>query len=219
MEHWWVHYWYQTAGLAFVVSWAFWVLFSIVLHELAHGWAALWQGDDTPKLYQRMTWNPMVHMGPMSLLVFAVIGIAWGMMPTDPGKYRWRRKGRVVVAGAGPAMNILLAIVSVVALAVWVSYGPERQPLADNVATFFYVGALLNVVLAGFNLLPIPPLDGSSILSGLSIRWYVASQNQQFQHIGFFVLLVVFISGVGTYLFGAAASLVRHAEGALLQLM
>ncbi len=109
---WWVHELWQAGMVVELVSWIVWVLFSIVLHELAHGWAALWQGDDTPRRLDRMTINPLVHMQGMSLIAFAIIGIAWGVMPTDPSRYRWGRRGRVVVSGAGPAMNVGLALVT-----------------------------------------------------------------------------------------------------------
>jgi len=189
---WWVHDLYQSGQTVVLVSWIFWVIFSIVLHELAHGWAALWQGDDTPRRLDRMTMNPLVHMGGRSLLVFAVIGIAWGMMPTDPSRYRWKRRGRIVVAGAGPAMNIALALVALTARVVWLRVEPTSEQLLVNVATFLWVGGLLNIILAAFNLLPVPPLDGSSILSGLSRRAYELYQRPEAAMYGMFALLVVF---------------------------
>lgn len=209
MGGWWLHDVYQNQGAAGVVSWAFWVIFSIVLHELAHGWAALWQGDDTPRRLHRMTWNPLVHMGPMSLMMFALIGIAWGLMPTDPSKYRWKRRGRIVVAGAGPAMNIVLFLLAGFALALWTRYGSQADPLGPNMTYFLRVGAFLNLALAGLNLLPIPPLDGSGILSGISFRWHQWMQNPQFVMAGFFIVLAVFISGVGVWLFLGAREATR----------
>jgi Zn-dependent protease len=205
--HWWLYEYYQSGGAVLVVSWVFWVIFSIVLHELSHGWAALWQGDHTPRTTGHMTWNPLVHMPPMSLLMFLVIGITWGLMPVDPGNFRWKRKGRVVVAAAGPAMNIALFTVAIIGLILWIRLGPgpdENPDLAVNVLTFLETGALLNLVLAIFNLLPLPPLDGSEILSGLSLKWYIWSRNPTFQQVGFFVLLVIFVSGAGAAVWWAA---------------
>lgn len=208
MSGWWVHDLYQQpGGPVLLVSWAFWVIFSITLHELAHGWAAIWQGDDTPIRYNRMTINPLVHMGGMSLLMFAIIGIAWGMMPVDPSRFRWRRRGRIVVSGAGPAMNILLAFIALTVAALWSHYGPTAQPLHNNVTLFLFTGGWLNLVLAAFNLLPIPPLDGSSILSGLSMTMYRFFQHPQSQMFGMFILLAIFISGVGSFLFGFAVDI------------
>ena len=85
---WWVQRIYDEGGFVLLFTWVIWVLGSIVLHELSHGWAALWEGDDTPRRLHRLTINPWVHMGPTSLIVFAVLGIAWGLMPVDPSRFR-----------------------------------------------------------------------------------------------------------------------------------
>ena len=95
---WWVHEEFRAGGLVAVLSWAFWVIFSITLHELGHGWAAIRQGDDTPRRFGRMTLNPLVHMGVPSLVMFALIGIAWGAMPVEPSRFRWGRRGRVLAS-------------------------------------------------------------------------------------------------------------------------
>ena len=203
MTTWWVHRVVETRGAVVLVAWIFWVILSIVLHELAHGWAALWQGDDTPRRLGRMTMNPLVHMGGTSLLIFAIIGIAWGVMPTDPSRYRWGRRGRIFVAAAGPAVNIALAFVTLTALAVWVKVGPSGQSIYRDVALFLWTGGWLNAVLAGLNLLPVPPLDGSTILSGLWYRAYEFYHRPQVAMYGLFVLMVVFfVTPIGSLLFG-----------------
>ena len=199
---WWVHDLIQQGRTVELISWIFWVILAITLHELAHGWAALWQGDDTPRRLNRMTMNPLVHMGGMSLLMLAIIGIAWGVMPTDPSKYRWRRKGRAIVAVAGPAMNILLALISLTLLIIWLKVGPSNASIYNNLATFLWTGGWLNILLAVFNMLPIPPLDGSNLLSGLSYRCYVWFQNPKAQIFGMFAVLAIFYSGIGGLIFG-----------------
>ncbi len=206
MSNWWVHDLYQDGRIVELISWAFWVIFSITMHELAHGWAAIWQGDDTPRRLNRMTANPLVHMGQWSLIVFALVGIAWGMMPVDPSRFRDRRFGRVYVSGAGPAMNVALAISALTLLILWLAWGPQGSPIHKNLAVFLWTGGWLNLVLAAFNLLPIPPLDGSSVLSGLSFRIYQFYQRPQMQMIGMFLLLAVFFSGIFSFIFlGAGA--------------
>jgi Zn-dependent protease len=204
MSNWWVLDFINEGKYVELLSWIFWVLFSITMHELAHGWAALWQGDQTPRQLHRMTANPIVHMGPMSLLMFAIIGVAWGVMPVDPSRFRWRRRGRIVVSGAGPAMNLLLALVALTAFALWLRYGTNQEPLARNVSIFLSTGGMLNIVLALLNLLPVPPLDGSSILMGLSLRSYQLFQHPNAQMIGMFVVLAIFISGASVVIFHAA---------------
>jgi Zn-dependent protease len=205
MTGWWVHDLYQQGAYVTLISWVFWVIFSITLHELAHGWAALWQGDNTPRAMGHMTANPIVHMGPMSLLMFAVIGIAWGMMPVDPSRFRWKRRGRIVVSGAGPAMNIALALVALTLAALWTRYGPiNSDPLFGNVQTFLITGGWINVFLAVFNMLPVPPLDGASVLAGFSLRFYQLMNNPQAMMISMFILMAIFLSGVGGLLFEVA---------------
>ena len=98
------------------------VIISIVLHELAHGWAAIWQGDDTPRLQGHMTADPMVHMGGMSLLMLVLVGFAFGAMPVNPHNFR-SKYGDALVSAAGPAMNFLLALVSLIALGLWLKMG------------------------------------------------------------------------------------------------
>ncbi len=201
MSGWWVHDHVQNGEIIELISWIFWVIFSITLHELAHGWAAIWQGDDTPRRLNRMTANPLVHMGPWSLLMFALIGIAWGVMPVDPSRFRWRRKGRIVVSGAGPAMNMALAFIALTLLIGWLVLGPQNNEVYRNVAIFLWTGGWLNIVLALFNLLPMPPLDGSSILSGMSLRIYQFYQRPQSQMIGMFLLLAFLITGAFGFIF------------------
>ncbi|MBT8485543.1 MAG: site-2 protease family protein [Phycisphaerales bacterium] len=198
---WWIHEYYQAGRIVELVSWLFWVPFAITLHELAHGWAALWQGDDTPRRQGRMTANPLVHMGGFSLLMFALIGIAWGVMPVNPGKFRWGRRGRIVVSGAGPAMNVALSFVSLTLLVAWLAIAPSDSTLYRNIALFLWTGGWLNLILALFNMLPIPPLDGASVLSGMSFHLYKFFQRSQSQMIGMFLVLLIFFSGCGSGVF------------------
>ncbi|MDP7006011.1 MAG: hypothetical protein QF718_07365, partial [Phycisphaerales bacterium] len=88
MSGWWVHELWNAGRGTELVSWIFWVIASITLHELAHGWAAIWEGDDTPRVTGHMSANPIVHMGLPSLILFLILGIAWGMMPVNPYRFR-----------------------------------------------------------------------------------------------------------------------------------
>ena len=141
------------------------VIISIVLHELAHGWAAIWQGDDTPRLQGHMTADPMVHMGGFSLLMLALMGIAFGAMPVNPRNFR-SRYGDALVSAAGPAMNLLLAFIALTALAVWfkTTGGMAKTGTIHNAQEFLWIFGYFNIALALFNLVPVPPLDGSRIL-------------------------------------------------------
>ncbi|MEE2908652.1 MAG: site-2 protease family protein [Planctomycetota bacterium] len=202
MSGWWVHNAFATGGAIFLVAWIFWVLLSITLHELAHGWAAIWEGDMTPRELGRMTANPIVHMGGLSLLVFAAIGIAWGLMPVNPSRFRHRRWGNAIVAAAGPAMNILLALICLTAFGLWSGLaGPEptsevELTWQDQGRLFLWVGGWLNLVLCLLNLIPVPPLDGSRILACCHWKIQELYRHPQAQFAGLFLFLVIFWGGV-----------------------
>ena len=198
---WWVHSAYQDGGVVLLFSWAFWVLFSIVLHELSHGWAAIANGDETPREMGHLTLNPVVHMGWMSLAFFAVAGFAWGLMPTMPHRYRHERRGRVLVALAGPAMNALLAFVTLTAAGAWASairtgrIAPAEHTAA-NVAEFLFIGGFINLILGVFNMLPVPPLDGSAVLAGASRTLDRFFSLPQVRMYGMLVMLLVFFQAL-----------------------
>ena len=198
--NWWVHNLWNSEP-ALLVSWIVWVIGSIVLHELAHGWAAIRVGDRTPIETGHMTWNPLVHMGGFSLIVFAVVGIAWGMMPVNPSRMRGRH-AEALVALAGPMMNLALAVGALALGLVWVGVAGGHwipgvradEPLYSNMQIFFRAGVFLNVLLMVFNLMPIPPLDGSRIVAHYSpeYRRFFESENGQWVGMGLFVLLFFF---------------------------
>ena len=175
------------------------VIISIVLHELAHGWAAIWQGDDTPKIAGHMTPDPMVHMGGMSLLMLALVGMAFGAMPVNPRNFR-SRYGDALVSAAGPAMNFLLAMVAQIILGVWlVQVGLATEGPGRNAQILLLVFAYTNIALGIFNLLPVPPLDGSAILGNFVPaykRWMDSLGNPMFL---FFILFIVLMNAPFQY--------------------
>jgi Zn-dependent protease len=198
---------YNNLGPAAAAAFLFWGIFSITLHELAHGWAALWQGDDTPRLYGRMTLNPVVHMGWISLILLVLTGIAWGSMPIDPSKFRWGRRGRIIVSGAGPAMNVALWFLCWGGFGLLVAKYFDGGSLAQGVraipegtakqlASFLLIGGMLNGMLALFNMLPLPPFDGASVLAGFSRTYYRWMHNPRIASIGFFIVIVALFSGI-----------------------
>ncbi|OGV50820.1 MAG: hypothetical protein A2X49_16340 [Lentisphaerae bacterium GWF2_52_8] len=133
------------------------VVFSICCHEFMHAWVALTQGDDTAARKGHLTLNPMIQMGPISLLVAGIIGIAWGSVPTNPHLMR-HKYSDALVSLAGPAANLglFIAFALLSAFAFQLDWGQQ-------VYHMFWVGTVLNVVLFLFNMLPVPPLDGSKI--------------------------------------------------------
>jgi len=210
---WWVsEAWNHHAGPIVLVSHVFWVIFSIVLHELGHGWAAIRQDDDTPIHTGHMTWNPVVHMGLFSLIAFLLLGIAWGAMPVDPSRFR-SRHGDAIVAAAGPMVNLILAIVAILGLLAWhVAGSGVSEPFRTNLGIFLRMGAGLNIVLMLFNLVPVPPLDGSRILASFVPSYGRLWHSEQ----GAVIALVVFLLAfqyVADLMFSLAEAIVGLAEG------
>ena len=139
------------------------IILSICLHELSHGYAAISQGDDTPKRLGHITLNPIVHMGVPSLLFLCFSGMAWGLMPVTRSNFRDRKYGDMIVAAAGPLMNLALALMAIALINIALSLSWDGA-LTIN---FVYLFAYINLILFLFNLLPIPPLDGYSVWSTL----------------------------------------------------
>lgn len=144
------------------------VIVSITLHELAHGFTAIHHGDRTPEERGHMTANPLIHMGPFSIIMLLLNGIAWGSMPVDPTRLRGKFAEAMVYA-AGPATNFALALLGLTALGVWYRFGGHYEAgAAASGQQFLLVFGVFNIVLGIFNLIPVPPLDGSGILASFS---------------------------------------------------
>jgi Zn-dependent protease len=158
------------------------LVLSVVLHEVAHGWVALRQGDDTALRAGRLTLNPIRHMDVMGsflvpvLLWFAPGNVLFGWakpVPVDPRNYRQPRRGDVLVSLAGIAVNLLLAVLFTLLVVALVYLGrllPALSVAVDAIMRMAQIGILLNLILAFFNLIPIPPLDGSHVLAQLLPR-------------------------------------------------
>ncbi len=147
--------------VAFVVA----VIVGITFHEFSHAAVASLQGDQTARSEGRLTLNPISHLDPLGSIALVVAGFGWGRpVPVNPTRLRNRRFGAVMVGLAGPAANFVIALVAVVALrVVYPTVGTTFD--VDFSVTLLYTLVAVNVVLGVFNLLPIPPLDGSTLLS------------------------------------------------------
>jgi len=214
IEHWWVtDAWEQ--GPIILLAHVFWVIFSIVLHELAHGWTAIRCGDRTPIETGHITWNPLVHMGPTSLLLFAFVGIAWGSMPVDPSRFRGRLDN-TKVALAGPTMNLVLFGVAL-AVCAGVKLAAHRidETTGRNLLLFFVTGAYLNLALMLFNLLPVPPLDGWRIASDVFPAYGALWRSDRSPAIGLILFFALFWFG-GPKIFDLSAVLTLKALDAVI---
>jgi Zn-dependent protease len=159
------------------------LLFSMVAHEYAHGYAALRQGDNTALMLGRLTWNPLKHIDPvmtilMPLVTFFFAGVAFGgakPVPVNPRLYRDYRRGDIIVSLAGVATNCAIAVLLIPLVMALGMLGRALPSIGTSLAllqTMFVYGVVINLALAAFNLIPIPPLDGSVLFERLLPRRY-----------------------------------------------
>lgn len=143
-------------------------IIALSLHEYGHAISAYLQGDPTAKLAGRLTINPMSHLDPVGTFMLVLVGFGWGKpVPFAPNKLRSARWGAALVGIAGPLVNVVLALLSAFAFLTLFRNTTSFEGFTGILGRFLLIGVELNVILAMFNLLPIPPLDGSRILSAL----------------------------------------------------
>jgi len=187
-------------GLITLLMWLPIILLSLSLHESAHAYVAYRLGDPTARNFGRVTLNPAKHLDPIGFVSMLLLGIGWAKpVPINARNFENPRKGMALSSLAGPVSNLILAIIMALFCAVseffW--WGTEISTTAytvwQYVATFFYYGVILNVSLAVFNLIPVPPLDGSRLL-GLALppKYYFSYMRYE-RYIGIAFLALVFI--------------------------
>jgi Zn-dependent protease len=177
------------------------LLFAMVAHEYAHGYAAMRQGDMTAYQLGRLTWNPLKHIDPfmtvlVPLMLWAVGAPIFGgakPVPVNPRNYRHYKRGDIIVSLAGIATNILIAVVSVplvILVGLAGQYLPEVARPLGILQQMLVMGIYINLILAMFNLLPLPPLDGSHVFKYLlPPAW--AIKYEQVGRYGFFILFAL----------------------------
>ncbi|MEM7713817.1 MAG: site-2 protease family protein [Cyanobacteria bacterium P01_A01_bin.68] len=175
------------------------IIISITLHELAHGFAAIGQGDNTPQKAGHITLNPVVHMGVQSIIFLCLAGISWGQMPVNSDKFRNGRISDIIVSAAGPLTNLALGILFASLLVIFYNSGLVSKD-------FLYLAARVNFTLFLLNILPIPPLDGFHIYSNI----FPSLKKLQDSPIGLFGLVIVFlIPGFSETLFFISDSIIK----------
>jgi Zn-dependent protease len=185
------------------------LLFSVIAHEYAHGYAALRQGDSTALQMGRLTWNPLKHIDPwLTIAMPLIMGYYsnWRVMlggakpvPVNPANYRNLKRGDIIVSLAGVATNLVLALIATILLALfgllW-KIAPASGGLVWIVQVAMIYGVLINLSLILFNLIPIPPLDGSHVMKYLLPK-PLAIKYVQFGHFGFILLIALLFYGRG----------------------
>ncbi|WNJ98251.1 site-2 protease family protein [Thalassospiraceae bacterium LMO-JJ14] len=187
---------YEFDTIAYTISvWTLPVLLAVTLHEAAHGWVAMKLGDPTAKMLGRVTFNPFRHIDPMGTVIIPVMMLllSGGRMmfgfakpvPVDFRKLKNPRRDMILVAAAGPGMNLLLAILAAASFHfAFLLDGDAQDWLAQNLANAIWI----NILLAVFNMLPIPPLDGGRVAVGI-LPWPLAQRLARLERVGIFIVL------------------------------
>lgn len=174
------------------------VLMAITIHEYAHGYAALKMGDTTAKNQGRLSLNPLAHMDPIGALCMLLFHFGWAKpVPINPYNFRDRKKGTMLVSIAGPLSNLFLSLVGAVILGILsrFRFSVESAIFVNLLVGIFGQMIILNISFAVFNLIPLPPLDGSKILGALLPAKYYFKL-LQYERYAFPVLILLMVTGV-----------------------
>ncbi|MEN8140058.1 MAG: site-2 protease family protein [Thermodesulfobacteriota bacterium] len=182
-------------------------LFALTVHEFAHGYVAGLCGDPTARLQGRLTFNPMRHLDPIGTLAIFLMGFGWARpVPVDPRYFKKPKRDMVLVALAGPGANLLTMVASFLILLGLAMAGPAIPPFVGQPLTLMFTWSIyINSILAIFNLIPIPPLDGSKVLITI-LPPKQARMVASMEGYGFFIILILAFTGV----LGKIISLGQH---------
>lgn len=184
------------------------LLISLSIHEFAHAWVAYKQGDYTQKIRGRLTLDPFKHIDPIGFLCIVLCGVGWGKpVMVDDRNFKNSRRGTMLTALAGPLSNLLLAVLLTIVLKVLIMFGVFGNLAANSVGNIFLQMILytieFNIIFGIFNLIPLPPLDGSKVLAYFlprSLRGIMYT----LERYSFIIILIIFCTNITSYIISPA---------------
>ena len=209
--------------IASIVVSLFVLLFAITVHEASHGWAAFKMGDPTAHAMGRITLNPIAHIDPVGTILLPALLVIMGAppfgwakpVPVNPLNLRNPRRDNLLISAAGPLSNLTVAFGAFIGLSLLKSVNPGVMMgraglfnLGTGLFLVLYYAVLINVILAFFNMIPIPPLDGSGVLMGL-LSEESAQKYDQIRPYGFLILMILIFTGLIGRILGFIVNLVH----------
>lgn len=172
-------------------------LFALTVHEFSHGYVASLCGDQTAKMQGRLTFNPLTHLDPLGAIAIFLIGFGWAKpVPVDPRNFRNYKRDMILVALAGPGSNLLTMFVSFLGLMILPSIsGMIPSFMLQPISLMLQWSIYINSLLAIFNMIPIPPLDGSKVLI-CALPPKQARVVASWERYGFFIILILAFTGI-----------------------
>ncbi len=197
--------------LIMVLSTCFVVFCCLPIHELAHALVADKCGDDTARIKGRLTVNPFAHLDILGTIMIFLFGVGYAKpVPVNPARLKHPRRDMALIALAGPVSNLIMGFIAVFLFYIFGSFNSEN-PAFSALSYFFYIAASVNVTLAVFNLLPIPPLDGSRIFSSIlpDKIYFKIERYERYIMIGFIIILFTgILDGVISFISGGMMDLI-----------
>lgn len=200
-------------------------LIALTVHEYAHGWVSTKLGDPTPRYEGRLSLNPMAHLDPVGTLLMIFTGFGWAKpVSVNPMYYKDRKKGMALTAAAGPLSNLLLSFIAIFLGNILLTVGSIAgwsYSIMSAINTVCYLFAFRNLCFMVFNLIPIPPLDGSKVL-GIFIPDRTYYKILQYERYAIIVIMILSLSGAFDLIIGTGVNIafraLNGAVGSLISL-